>query len=214
MAEHRTKMKGTGRMTLSAVLLAGGESRRMGRDKATIELDGEPLWQRQLRILRELEPERIFVSARTASQWQPADVDLVLDDPPSRGPLSGLAKALASTRTTHLLAIAVDMPYITSEQLGLLCGLTAEGRGVVPVIAERAEPLAAIYPAEAAEDFASALAGSDFSVQRVIRKLEIDEKVRLLSVPAEHGHFYRSVNEPGDLKEGRFPNRPQNAGGL
>ncbi|HEY2139818.1 MAG TPA: nucleotidyltransferase family protein, partial [Chthoniobacterales bacterium] len=50
--------------TLSAVLLAGGESRRMGRDKATIQFNGCPLWERQLEIVRALNPDTIFVSAR------------------------------------------------------------------------------------------------------------------------------------------------------
>lgn len=192
-------------MTLTAVLVAGGGSRRMGRDKATIEFEGRPLWERQLETLRAAGPESILVSARMRPSWLPDEVELLLDDPPSRGPLSGLAKALAVIPTTHLIALAVDMPFMTGAQLGVLCGLAAEGRGIVPVIAERAEPLAAIYPAEAAEDFATALGGPDFSLQRVIRNLAIDQKVRLFSIPARHEHFYRSVNEPGDLKEGRFP---------
>lgn len=186
-------------MTLTAVLVAGGESRRMGRDKATIEFEGRPSWERQLEMLRAVGPETIFVSARTRPSWLPDEVELLLDDPPSRGPLSGLTKAVAAMRTTHLVALAVDMPFMTSEQLSVLGRLAAEGRGIVPVIGERAEPLAAIYPAEAAGDFATALAGPDFSLQRVVRNLAIDRKVRLFSVPAEHGHFYRSVNEPGDV---------------
>jgi len=195
-------------ITLTAVLLAGGESQRMGRDKATIEFEGQPLWKRQLEVLRAVGPKKIFVSVRTLPSWLPEDAELLLDDPPLRGPLSGLTKALATMRTTHLLALAVDMPFMTSEQLDVLRKLAAEGRGVVPVIGERAEPLAAIYPGEAATDFATALAGADFSLQRVIRKLAAQEKVRLLAVPAQGEHFYRSMNEPADFKEGRFSNRP------
>ena len=183
-------------MTLTAVLLAGGESRRMGRDKATIEFEGQPMWTRQLEVLHAVGPERMFVSARAEPSWLPDDAELLLDDPPSRGPLSGLTKALRAMRTTHLLALAVDMPFMTSEQLNVLWRLAGEGRGVVPVIGERAEPLAAIYAAEAAGDFATALGGNDFSLQRVIRKLAADEKVRLFVVPARDEHLYRSVNEP------------------
>jgi molybdopterin-guanine dinucleotide biosynthesis protein A len=195
-------------MTLTAVLLAGGESRRMGRDKATIECDGQALWERQLKILRALSPERIFVSARRTPAWLPNDVELLLDDPPSRGPLSGLTKALAAMRTTHLLALAVDMPFMTSEQLRNLCNLAQPGHGVVPLIRDQAEPLAAIYPAEAATDFAAALAGTDFSLQAIIRKLTVDEKVQVVSVSAGDAYLFRSVNQPSDFKEGRFPNRP------
>lgn len=197
-------------MTFSAVLLAGGASRRMGADKATMVFRGQPLWQRQIDLLRELSPEKILVSAREEPAWLPIGIESLLDERPSRGPLSGLTKALEQMQTTHLVALAVDMPFMTSDQMDVVRELAAEGRGVVPIIGERAEPLAAIYPAEAAMEFAAALAGSDFSLQGVIRKLVAEEKVRLSAVPAQDEHFYRSMNELGSLKEGRFSNRPPN----
>ena len=185
-------------MTLSAVLLAGGESRRMGMDKATIIFRGAPLWERQLAILRDLQPEKIFVSARVDPSWRPAETELLLDEPPSRGPLSGLTRALARMETTHLVALAVDMPFMTIEQMRLLCGLAMPGCGVVPMIGERAEPLAAIYSREAAPDFATALAGRDFSLQGLVRKLAAANKIQIVSVLENDEHLYRSVNERGD----------------
>ena len=186
-------------ITLTAVLLAGGESRRMGRDKAAVVFREEPLWRRQLRILRDLGPEKVFVSARTESSWLPVDTELLVDEPPSRGPLSGLTKAFHRMETSHLVVLAVDMPFVTREQLRFLWTMASEGRGVVPVIGERAEPLAAVYPAEAAVDFAAALAGTDFSLQRIVPKLVAEGKIRLFAVPSEDEHLYRSVNTPGDL---------------
>ena len=198
------------RITFTAVLLAGGESRRMGRDKATVVFRDEALWRRQLRILRDLGPDKVFVSARTESSWLPADTELLLDEPPSRGPLSGLTKALVQMQTSHLVVLAVDMPFVTREQLRLLGSLAKPGRGVVPIIGERAEPLAGVYPAEAAADFATALAGTDFSLQRIVRKLAADEKVTLYAVPIEDEHLYRSVNEPSDFQGGAIFQSPTN----
>jgi len=171
----------------------------MGREKATIEFEGQPLWRRQLEILRALGPERILVSARATPSWLPNNVELLLDDPPSRGPLSGLTKALAAMRTTHLVALAVDMPFMTSVELGRISSLAQIGYGVVPMIGERAEPLAAVYPVEVSPAFAAALAGPDFSLQTLVRKLAAEEKSRFLPVPAGDEHLYRSVNKPGDL---------------
>jgi molybdopterin-guanine dinucleotide biosynthesis protein A len=182
-------------MTLSAVLLAGGESRRMGTDKATIVFRGVPLWERPHGILRDLHPERIFVSARVDPSWRPLETELLLDEPPSRGPLSGLTRALERMETTHLAVLAVDMPFITTEQMRLLFNLAAPGCGVVPVIGEHAEPLAAIYPREAAPDFAAALAGRDYSLQGLVRNLATANKVLMFSVPEKDRHLYRSVNE-------------------
>ena len=138
---------------ISAVLLAGGESRRMGQDKATLLVREKPLWQIQLDLLRKLEPEEILVSARKDPTWRPEDVRFVADESPSRGPLSGLATTLGQIRTGHLLALAIDMPFMNEEHLRSLCGEIEPGRGVLPMIGDRAEPLAAIYPVEARVDF-------------------------------------------------------------
>src|SRR5713101_9599148 len=100
-------------MNISAVLLAGGESRRMGKDKATLLFRGKSLWQIQLELLRKLDPTEILVSARKDPPWRPLDLRFVADDPPSRGPLSGLAASLGQIQTGHLLAFAVDMPFMT-----------------------------------------------------------------------------------------------------
>src|SRR6478736_448780 len=108
-------------MNISAVLLAGGESRRMGKDKATVLFRGKPLWEVQLGLLRKLNPSEILLSAKTDPSWRPGDVQFVADDLPSRGPLSGLAASLARIRTTHLLALAIDMPFMSENFLRYVC---------------------------------------------------------------------------------------------
>src|SRR5438874_7879729 len=116
----------------------------MGKDKATLLFRGKPLWQIQLELLRKLKPAEIFVSARTDPIWRPADVGFVTDDPPSRGPLSGLAASLQQMCTKHLLALAIDMPFMTEIYLRFLCRQIEPGRGARPKFGHRAEPLAAI----------------------------------------------------------------------
>jgi len=187
-------------MNISAVLLAGGESRRMGKDKATLLFRGTPLWQIQLELLRNVEPVEIFLSARTNPVWRPAGVEFIADDPPSRGPLSGLAASLAQMRTKHLLALAIDMPFMTQEYLKFLCDQIGPGRGVLPKIDNRAEPLAAIYPREVDVDLRSALSGVDFSLQSLTSRLVEAGKLRTITVSEEaRGRFF-NVNKPADLQ--------------
>jgi molybdopterin-guanine dinucleotide biosynthesis protein A len=186
-------------MKLTAVLLAGGESRRMGTEKATIVFNGEPLWQRQITLLRHLGAKKILVSARAECLWRPADTKLVLDRPPSRGPISGLTAALARTRTSHLVALGVDMPFVTVAQLQDLCHRANAGCGVVPTIGGRAEPLAAVYPVEAHADFTAALTGNDWSLQPLVRRLADEGKVQLVNVAEAEADLYRSLNDPQDL---------------
>ena len=187
-------------MNLSAVLLAGGESRRMGQDKATVLFHGQPLWCRQLDLLREVSPIEIMISARIDPSWRPEQAVFVADQPPSRGPLSGLAAAMAAMRGTHLLAIAVDMPLMTGACLKWMCGFVAQGRGVVPKIGARAEPLAAIYPHESLLNFTKTLEGQDFSLQRVVDDLVRFSRLSVIDVPESHERLFRSINFPNDIE--------------
>jgi molybdenum cofactor guanylyltransferase len=186
-------------MTLSAVLLAGGESRRMGPDKATTIFQGEPLWQRQIRILRELRPEKLFVSARRDPAWKPVGTDIVLDETPSGGPLSGITATLARIETSHLVTLAVDMPFIITEDLLSLVKEGTANRGVVPMFGGRAEPLAAIYPKDAYVDCAAALSSKDRSLQGLVRHLAEIGKIELTYLSQDEAERYRSVNTPEDL---------------
>jgi len=187
-------------MNITAVLLAGGESRRMGIDKATVLFRGKPLWEIQLGQLQRLQPAEILVSARTDPSWRPADVQFIADAPPSRGPLSGLVASMAKMRSAHLLALAVDMPFMTEKFLRYLCEQIEPGCGVLPKIESRAEPLATIYPREAEIDFRDALAGADFSLQTLVRHLVEAGRLREISIAEQERNLFRNVNEPADLQ--------------
>jgi molybdenum cofactor guanylyltransferase len=186
-------------MKISAALLAGGESRRMGEDKATLLFQGQPLWQIQLRLLRQLTPQEIFVSARSDPDWRPADIQFVADDPPSRGPLSGLAASLATMRSEHLLALAIDMPFMTDKYLTFLCSQIEPCRGVIAKIDERFEPMVAIYPRDALASVQSALSGEDFSLQTLTSRLVAAGKLRVTNVTSQERKLFLNVNEASDL---------------
>ena len=171
----------------------------MGRDKANIRLGGKLLWQNQLELLRELNPTEIFISARVDPSWRPDDVPFIADAPPSRGPLSGLAASLDQMNTSRLLALAIDMPWMSKAYLEFLCAQVEPGCGVVPKIADRAQPLAAIYPQEAASELRHALTGPDFSLQSLVRNLVAAGRLRVLDVGDDERKLFLNVNEPTDL---------------
>jgi len=187
-------------MSLSAALLAGGESRRMGRDKATQIFRGRPLWQRQLETLQCVKANEIFVSAKRDPAWRPDRVDFVADANPSRGPLSGIAAVLSHSASDHLLVLAIDMPFMTGEYLDRLIRQIRPGRGVVPMIEDRAEPLAAIYPRACGSEMQAMLGGLDFSLQSVIRNLVATDQLLLVPVSPSETALFRNLNEPSDLE--------------
>jgi molybdenum cofactor guanylyltransferase len=186
-------------MNISAVLLAGGESRRMGKDKATMLYRGKPLWQIQLELLRQLTPQEIFVSARSDPDWRPTGVQFIADDPPSRGPLSGLAASIERITTSHLLVLAIDMPQMNKKYLESLCAQIEQGCGIVPKIGDRTEPFAAIYPREAALHIRNALTGPDFSLQSLIRHLIAKGKLQAISLEERDRKLFLNVNSSSEL---------------
>ena len=186
-------------MNISAVLLAGGKSRRMGQDKSTILFRNVPLWQIQLDLLRKLPLQELFISAQTDPPWRPVDIKFVPDDRPSRGPLSGIAAALSRINGEHLLALAIDMPFMTESYLRNLGEKVERGRGIVPLIANRAEPLAAIYPREAYDEVIGALSGSEFSLQSLAGTLIAAGKLQPIQVSEKERSLFRNLNEPRDL---------------
>lgn len=185
--------------TLTTVLFAGGESRRMGVDKATLMLDGEPMWGRQFRIMRALGPAKMIVSARNKPVWCPLDIEVLLDEQPSRGPLSGLVAALEQLQTTHLLALAIDLPQMTSAHLKQLWSLSQPGIGIVPRNGKFFEPLSAIYPVEGVDAVRQALSANDVSLHSFIRTLAGRKLIHFYRIAKFEATFYRNVNKPNDL---------------
>ncbi len=98
-------------------VLAGGESRRMGTDKALVRLDGELLIVRALDILREAGMEPSIAGARSDL----SAYGRVLEDA-GRGPLGGICAALASTEAQYAVVISVDAPLIPSSLVSFLLG--------------------------------------------------------------------------------------------
>lgn len=188
--------------TLSAILLAGGRSRRMGVDKATVLIAGEPLWRRQLRVLKEMGPKALWVSARTALPWCPPEICVVADKPPSRGPLSGVAAGLRRLETTHLLVLAIDLPRITTEHLRKLLGLARLGVGVIPVHGDYFEPLGAVYPAEALAEAEESLNSNDGSLQHFAQNLVNGSQAQVYDLNAAERALYLNMNTPSDLPAG------------
>jgi molybdopterin-guanine dinucleotide biosynthesis protein A len=186
---------------LSGVVLAGGASRRMGQDKATLSFRGKALWQHQLGILRDAGVTELFLSARGEAAYATAsEVVIVLDFAPDHGPLAGIAAALAHATHEYLLVLAIDLPLIPPTFLRQLA-LTAvrEKSGVIPQGAAHFEPLAAVYPRAARAVVEHQLQDNDRSLQRLARTLIADELAIIRPLTSREERFFANINTPADL---------------
>ncbi len=103
--------------TAAGFVLAGGESRRMGRDKALVEFAGEPLVARAIGIMREAGLEARIAGARAELD---AFAPVIVDAEPGRGPLGGICAALAVCTEPRAVFLPVDLPLLPASLIGYL----------------------------------------------------------------------------------------------
>jgi molybdopterin-guanine dinucleotide biosynthesis protein A len=140
----------------TAIIMAGGDSRRMGQDKANLLLGERTLLQSVAATLQPLFAE-VIVSVR---QPRPEiDLPQVCDDPAHSGPLAGLAAALDRATTPWIFAVACDMPFITPGVIEYLALQRADHQAVVPMIGGHPQPLAAFYARSCLDEVRACLHG-------------------------------------------------------
>jgi molybdopterin-guanine dinucleotide biosynthesis protein A len=141
----------------TGLILAGGESRRMGRDKTLLEFDGQTLLQRTANLLQGIFPQ-VLISVRQAR----SDIALpqVIDQVPGVGPLAGLCAGLARINTPWIFALATDMPFLGPHPIRELAARRGDSDAVVPVAGNFPQPLAAYYAVTALPALQATLTGA------------------------------------------------------
>jgi len=136
------------RLPLTAVVLAGGRSLRMGVDKTQLDIGGRTLVARAVSAVAAVASEVIVVTNRSEKLCRaqfPASAEIMTDDVAYQGPLGGLATALKAARYPWVLAVAADMPWISADAVRLLWERRPGADVVIPVGEKGAEPLLALY---------------------------------------------------------------------
>lgn len=196
-------MRGTVNEQFTVVIQAGGESRRMGQDKALLSFLGEPLIARVLRRIQPIADE-IIVVARQPETLAFLGVKVVSDLLPGVGALGGLHTALAVAGHPLVGVVACDMPFVSAPLLETACRRLQESGAdaVIPLLKEGWEPLHAVYRRE------TCLPLVERAIQRGERRLIswhsearilplAEEEIRLLDA---HLRAFLNINTPEDLR--------------
>lgn len=130
---------------MTGVLVAGGQSRRMGRDKRFLELGGQSLLHRALSVLQGLFPEVLIALAEPLPQLTGQGYRVVLDLIPNCATLGGLYTGLASAGHPRIFAVGCDMPFLNPEVIRRLAGLGAQADIAMPRLATGLQPMHAVY---------------------------------------------------------------------
>lgn len=181
------------------VILAGGASRRMGRDKALVEIDGTPLWRRQRDVLLAAGAKSVAVVRRPGQTPVATDVvhhwDLIAD----AGPLAGLHAALNGAPGAMLAVLAVDLPAVDAAWFQWLTGHCQPGGGAVARHADGFEPLAAIYPPTALTLVNEHLSSRHYSLQPLAAALIARGLMSVVTLPESERWRVANGNTPAEL---------------
>ena len=186
--------------SFSAALLAGGQSKRMGENKALIRdpASGQFLWRRQLSVLQKLKPDKIYWSEFARPEIF-AEVEIVKDTVSNAGPLGGIHACLNNPRSDLLVVLAIDLPQMTSSFIRKMVESCTRDCGVVMKHGLYYEPLAAVYPKVLAGLAHTHLDQKRFALQELLMEAETEGLMRSILLREEELPLFKNVNLPSDI---------------
>ncbi|HTO04809.1 MAG TPA: NTP transferase domain-containing protein, partial [Opitutus sp.] len=185
--------------TEAGLLLAGGRSRRMGQDKATMEWRGGALGAHQAATLAESGAWPLLLSCRAEQPWTPTGFARIEDPVSDGGVLNALINAWSATNAEVLSVLAIDLPDVKSEWLARMAGIARENVvTVVPFHAHRFDPLVAAWHRSALPALESA-SRDGRSLQEVCEKLMNEGRLRAFEPSRDEIDQLTNVNTPQDL---------------
>ena len=185
---------------MKGVLMAGGRSERMGRDKALLGIHGAELWRRQWNLLRGVCGGDVLVSARERPGWLP-EGGLWVPDACDAGPMGGVVTALGEVAEGCALVLALDLPFVSEAFLEEIVRRLEPGMGVVPRRDGMFEPLVAAYPKEALASGLARLGSGEFGLQKWIVELESLGLMKIFDVDTKWDAVFFNANTPEDWEK-------------
>lgn len=194
---------------LTAAVLTGGESRRMGADKSRLTVAGRSVLARLCELLADRAGQVMVVGREPDRQEAPSCVTWRADIRPGLGPLGGIATALQAAADRGVCVVACDMPAIGGELLD--CLLAGRDRDAFATVAVgpggRLEPLFAVYELRARESIEAALAAGRLSATEWLA----GAGAHLVRIPKTLAEQLANVNTPEALESHRRKSGSQDA---
>lgn len=182
----------------TAAILAGGESRRMGADKAAMLLHGKPLWRHVFEAIEPLFAD-VMVSVRAPREDIPCAQ--IVDRSEDRGPMVGIKAALERSRHDWLFVIGCDMPAVSRPLIRLLADRRGPYDAVVMHAFARPQPLFGFYAKSCLPKLSSRIDTGERSMIRLLNNLDcrmLDETEARSLDPSLQS--LTSLDSPADVK--------------
>ncbi len=130
---------------VSIAILAGGQSKRMGQDKAFLDVGGETVIERVIRTVQPFTDD-LFIGTNSPEKYQPFGLRMVPDIYPDKAALGGIYTAISAAHHPHVLILACDMPLLNGALLQHLMSLAPTSDIIAPLIdPPQPETMHAVY---------------------------------------------------------------------
>ncbi|MDZ4733329.1 MAG: molybdenum cofactor guanylyltransferase [Nitrospirota bacterium] len=186
---------------VTGVLLAGGNSRRMGEDKRYLVVGEQTLLERGLTVLRSLFQQVLVVIAQDSP---PLDVNarVVRDLLPDCGSLGGLHSGLTEATTPYIFVVACDMPFLDPAVIAQFTSRRATADIVMAKLAGRLHPMHALYGQRCLPVVEQMIGARRLKIQDMVSQASLRVhyviEADLLSIDPS-GRSFHNVNTPADL---------------
>lgn len=185
---------------ISAAILTGGGSRRMGRNKALLPFRGSPLVAHVHETLQALFDE-VFLVAGDPAAFSFLPCPTIPDRVPGRGPISGVDAALRHSRNPYVLVVGCDAPLLSPRLLERIAAGAAGSDLTIPCGPNGPEPLCAVYGKGCLPRIEEALREGDHRLAALIGRVHTREIPREEVASLDPGfRSFRNINTPEDYR--------------
>lgn len=193
----------------SGIVLAGGASRRLGTDKALVDIGGRTLVQGVARALRTAGAREVVAIGGDEPALRKEGLEWIADRWPGEGPLGGIVTGLTHARHPVAVVCACDLPEIGAEVVRqlLVSASATTAEVVVPVVAGRRQPLLAAYRTSVVRTLEAAFSSGVRSVLSALDGVAVEE----VTLPEELAGATADVDTPEDLQRARGESARRNA---
>lgn len=190
-------------LSISSAILAGGQSQRMGFNKAFLEFGGRPIIERVIEQVSLVGKEIILVT-NAPEEYAHLGYPMVADIFPGKGSLGGVHSGLKAARHQYTLIVACDMPFLNASLLRYMILLSPGYDVVVPRLGKELEPLHALYSKACLPAMETLLQQDDLRIVSFYPQVRVRyvEQAEIEVLDPRHLSFF-NVNSPDDLQRAR-----------
>ncbi len=183
-------------MQTTAIILAGGKSKRMGTDKALLKVEGISLLEKSILLCNKVCDE-IIISSNNAAHYE-FGFPVVADEVNDCGPIGGILSCLKQSKTDWNFVISVDAAFVEPEFVNFLFLDTDDYDAIVPIHSKGKEPLIAFYNKSSLAKMEEMLQVGDYKMHNLLASINT-KFVNSDEWLAKHPKLLHNLNRPEDL---------------